>query len=583
MDQDREGQRPPDLRGVPTHLLLRRLGRVFANGSGEASTFAMSAQVERIDVFLSHSWATPSILKTVALMYRSNVSVALILSTSVLIVIQVLRRIIDEDFLRIKTLPFYFPGGGEPVHVHLSVNVLVYCCIFAIALIYGAEIGRCCFRYSMYFLDKCCIHQTDPVKKMQGIHQLGDILAHSKRMVVLWQPEYLSRLWCVWELAAFSSLSEGSVEFLPLKLPLFVIGLFAFHFGATVGVVFVGPRLLYSKRFAELAGELLPPAGQLTLNLFLLFLFNFLVFSWAGTFFWKFCIWHMDDRRDLIRELKHFKVEDAKCFLPADRVFMLSSIEGWFGSVEHFEALVQEDLSNNVASSLHHSGPVPFSMLIVGALPHAFIFGDALLDSSNYYDLESFLRFLALCLSLTFCTDALSVDIGLFLAEWSRGAEGRSWRWTYFGPICVASVFAALTALPACFMNRTLPLWIVLVLIFVLLSTTMLLHWPRRTSESWTLPSLSRGSMRVASISSISHEGSITATSRGEGDSQEMQCKTSQVLSCCGSTYPIIEEGEEGSASRDHLGADCAKGHIVKLDDIYNSEDPASVETASCN
>ena len=33
------------------------------------------------------------------------------------------------------------------------------------------------------FLDKVCIHQTDPALKRKGIDSLGGFLAHSKRMV----------------------------------------------------------------------------------------------------------------------------------------------------------------------------------------------------------------------------------------------------------------------------------------------------------------------------------------------------------------------------------------------------------------
>ncbi|KAF4753599.1 hypothetical protein FOZ63_014775 [Perkinsus olseni] len=58
-------------------------------------------------------------------------------------------------------------------------------------------------RSTMVFLDKCCIPQNDPVAKSYGISRLADYLRVSNKLLILWSPDYLERLWCVYELAVF--------------------------------------------------------------------------------------------------------------------------------------------------------------------------------------------------------------------------------------------------------------------------------------------------------------------------------------------------------------------------------------------
>ncbi|KAF4676903.1 hypothetical protein FOL47_004382 [Perkinsus chesapeaki] len=60
----------------------------------------------------------------------------------------------------------------------------------------------------MVFLDKCCINQTDLVDKANGISKLSDYLKKSDKLVILWTPNYLNRLWCVYELAVFMQTHE---------------------------------------------------------------------------------------------------------------------------------------------------------------------------------------------------------------------------------------------------------------------------------------------------------------------------------------------------------------------------------------
>ncbi|CAE8628471.1 unnamed protein product [Polarella glacialis] len=62
------------------------------------------------------------------------------------------------------------------------------------------------------FLDCLCINQSDAELKQAGIDSIGASLRNSDSMLVLWGPEYFTRLWCCFELAVFMEKSTN-VEF----------------------------------------------------------------------------------------------------------------------------------------------------------------------------------------------------------------------------------------------------------------------------------------------------------------------------------------------------------------------------------
>ena len=62
---------------------------------------------------------------------------------------------------------------------------------------------------SPVFLDRACIHQGDPRLKTEGILNIAAFLKASKSLVVAFDETYLSRTWCVFEIAAFLKSHEG--------------------------------------------------------------------------------------------------------------------------------------------------------------------------------------------------------------------------------------------------------------------------------------------------------------------------------------------------------------------------------------
>ena len=53
------------------------------------------------------------------------------------------------------------------------------------------------------FLDKFCVHQSNPNLTSAGILRLALFLRNSKELLCLFDDEFCSRMWCVWELATY--------------------------------------------------------------------------------------------------------------------------------------------------------------------------------------------------------------------------------------------------------------------------------------------------------------------------------------------------------------------------------------------
>ena len=58
----------------------------------------------------------------------------------------------------------------------------------------------------VYFIDGMCIDQCDS-EKLLGIRSIGGFLSISSQFVALWDEQYFTRLWCVYELAVYRALN----------------------------------------------------------------------------------------------------------------------------------------------------------------------------------------------------------------------------------------------------------------------------------------------------------------------------------------------------------------------------------------
>eukprot|EP00929_Paragymnodinium_shiwhaense_P104238 TRINITY_DN6843_c0_g1_i1.p1 TRINITY_DN6843_c0_g1~~TRINITY_DN6843_c0_g1_i1.p1 ORF type:complete len:659 (-),score=44.91 TRINITY_DN6843_c0_g1_i1:898-2874(-) len=190
------------LRAAQLHEALAGFGKHWSTSpilscDVTASEYELSQPVTEIDDFLSHDWGTPRFAKLIALLHLYNHKDAALASGLLGLPIAAVAATQDLPLSARYVCPFIW--------------LMVY--------VFGQHWGRIIGQPGYVFLDRLCIHQTDPARKSAGILALAAFLKASNRLVVLWSPRYFTRLWCTYELAAWSHLrSEESqaVAFLPV-------------------------------------------------------------------------------------------------------------------------------------------------------------------------------------------------------------------------------------------------------------------------------------------------------------------------------------------------------------------------------
>ncbi|KAF4654950.1 hypothetical protein FOZ61_007869, partial [Perkinsus olseni] len=163
------------VRGVSVRDISRRW-TLFRGSEGSDGTYALSKPVEELDMFLSHSWSgSPSWkhLTLISILYVKTGYIAMLAAVIPL------------------SVGIYF------LSAHQRIASLVVQILGAIAFVLGICFGHLVPSRSnkrMVFLDKCCIPQNDSAARRQGIYNMDTFLCRSKQLLILWTPDYFSRL-----------------------------------------------------------------------------------------------------------------------------------------------------------------------------------------------------------------------------------------------------------------------------------------------------------------------------------------------------------------------------------------------------
>ena len=198
----------------------------------------------------------------------------------------------------------------------------------------------------LVFVDRVCISQVNRELQAQGTLSLGAILKCSDTMLVLWDPTWARRLWCVYELAAFiRSRSPGEKPRVIIRPTLLGFTMFSCWFASALGG-FVFHFILHTLgQHTTVVGD-----GAILLGLAL-----------CGLIFWYIAHLVREYCRDattMCQHIAHFSVATAESFccsvehkyadseepMVCDREVMQRCINIWFGGVEAFEQQVQGDL-----------------------------------------------------------------------------------------------------------------------------------------------------------------------------------------------------------------------------------------------
>jgi len=312
--------------------------------------------------------------------------------------------------------------------------------------------------------------------------------------VVLWEPRYFTRLWCVYELAAFVYINDGNcrrVKFVPLQLSLFAI--------ATPLLASAGKLLYYvlwifledemkAAEFAEWVAETIPQAAQYWFYVLRISGLTLVPVGLVSPLFWNFCKTHMRDRKELLQQVRFFEFEGAECREEGDREFVREQIERWFGEVAQFEHYIRTAVADRVEEMLYEQGTVPYSFLAPYLLLEFLVNTSWCIDS-----LREGAPYVNTCFmtAVFFVSVPIGIRLLLFLADTSLGdapANGPPLLAWLRGPLAITMIGSVCHGMVYALQCPATPLWLVILLAVIQLAITCTLYFPTRAIRAMMLP-----------------------------------------------------------------------------------------------
>ena len=321
------------MRAIPLHQALRRpelwTSPDYIRRTNRAEqVWNLSTKVSKYDVFLSHSWKTQGRWKVLALMMQMGWLHGLLgwsVGVTVVLCLRAFDIITDpwENTFWLLGQQIQVPFGPWTIIVGQTSMMLGFCLSLYLP-----------FKTQMCFLDVACIHQGRRDMLERGVYSIGGCLAVSKELRVLYSPQYLSSLWCLFELVAFRKANpDGNLRFAPLFIEQSAVCVCS-QWIAPLLVNFMLDRLSAGFRLSGIVvvvffGAVLP----------IILVVHSMRYSCR-------------EKQQLISDLKTFDIDKLACSSDIDRAFLLSAIESWYGSQEAFKSFVQGKLREELMRSM---------------------------------------------------------------------------------------------------------------------------------------------------------------------------------------------------------------------------------------
>lgn len=289
--------------------------------------YKLSYTVTSIDEFWSHSWHGRVSSKVWLLLMLKNGLAACIGSTLV--------ALLATWLSIVEILPGWYKepriqGEGYSGEYKFSPWALIFGSAtgLLILLLWQPRGG--------VFMDRVCIHQGDERQKFLGVIHMGAFLKRSRKLVVVWDPSYLSRAWCIFELAAFlHSHRDTAKANLVVKPTSIAPATFVIQIGGVLLLLF----------------ELVLPANDTVFVARIVYavIWNLAIFLVLRRF-WRNVVIAED-------QFRNFRWQDTKCHCCAgdhrsedgskiicDRSLLEETITQWFGSVQALEESVRTEV-----------------------------------------------------------------------------------------------------------------------------------------------------------------------------------------------------------------------------------------------
>ncbi|CAJ1399706.1 unnamed protein product [Effrenium voratum] len=331
------------LRGISLRDSFRFGGSLWRNrqrvGAGpQADLFHQSRHVEQLDVFVSHTWASGGWSKWLSLLMQSGCNCAL---SGWLLGNVAAAAMSYADLL---PLPLRLSPNTEAFSEVCALGPWSMILGFlgtALGFLLSPYLPRC--KSDMCFIDAACVSQSNEALMTRGIRGIGGFLRVSKELRIVWTDLYLSRLWCVFELATFKKINpDGTVVMAPIFLETTVV-------------------LFYISNLCAASVQMVLRAGGSTRVLFALPIislpFLVLVHRLRRSFVQK---------HKLFSQFQQFELDSARCVSDSDCEFIYATIDQLYGSKEAFVSYVRGSLREELLGPMTRSVlPETYALLIM--------------------------------------------------------------------------------------------------------------------------------------------------------------------------------------------------------------------------
>ena len=197
---------------------------------------------------------------------------------------------------------------------------------------------------SYVFLDRICISQNDNELKTQAIFSLAGLLKSSDSMLILWDPTWTERLWCLFELAAFLKSNPDRKKQLiirPILLGPVSAAVFVTVAAAMIPIIMVPLDSNPTTVFLPVAGALL--GGLVVAYAAVSTLRNY--FRDLDTIKYQLSSISFDSTKSSCCDRQHVS-DSGDGTLICDRKVVQKCVDIWFGSQSVFENTVRSEVMN---------------------------------------------------------------------------------------------------------------------------------------------------------------------------------------------------------------------------------------------
>jgi len=455
------------LRGTTISQSLRGGGSLWQKNPKELdikhreALFQKSQPVESLDVFISHPWASKGWSKVLSLLMQSGCSVSLVcwFLGALLALLLCLEDVLPMPLRYVAQTATF--TAMCPTGPWIMIFGLVGTFMGLLLSPYRPQQGDVCF------IDAACIHQTNIELMHRGIRGIGGFLLVARELRILWSPAYLTRLWCVFELATYKRLNpNGKIVLAPLFLEKIVL---LFYLGNSC----------VSYCFLLLRGS--GAATQIALP--------GILFCWL-----PFLLTVHHSRRNyvqkhqLVSQFENFDLDSVECAEESDREFVNTAIVELYGSKEAFTSFVRGPLRQELLEPICRT-PIPGKYVFWMVTPTICMQAEFLLSLwKGGAPLDVFLIYLfSMCIVGVGAHWQASMSlISLLCDHLAEPAFKQMWACDYLQTLLILFMFLLYTALGMLlvyvpYYASSWPLFLCLFWVPILLF--LLIHWLQRRSS----------------------------------------------------------------------------------------------------